>query len=384
MKHVDYYRILSDCQHGFLARRSCETQLVTLCHDLSSSLDKGIQTDMVVLDFSKAFDRIPHQHLLRKLLHYGIRENIHSWIASSLSDCTQRVVVEGSSSDRVPVISGVPQGSVLGPLLFLLFINDLPDKIASKTRPFADDCIEYRQIIDQSDCKALQEDLNRLAEWETKWDMAFHPQKCSVLSITRSRTPTRYHYRLKGHILELQDSTKYLGVDLQFWLSWKIHIDRITKKANSMLGFLRRNLKSCNEDTKANAYFTMVRSNLKYCLSVWNPYHKDQVNKVEMVQRRAARFTTNRHRNTSSVSSTLDHRQWESLDSRRCKIQLRDGSRNFERGVHKILGSRFTVFPLWPLFEYLVVASLWKFVLHSGVQPCIGLYGDTHRMKQYL
>ena len=152
--------------------------------------------------------------------------------------------------------------------------------------------------------------------------MAFHPQKCSVLSITRSRTPTRYHYRLKGHILELPDSTKYLGVDLQFLLSWKIHTDRITKKANSMLGFLRRNLKSCNEDTKAIAYFTMVRSNLEYCSSVWNPYHKDQVNKVEMVQRRAARFTTNRHRNTSSVSSLLDHRQWESLESRRCKIQL--------------------------------------------------------------
>ena len=168
MKHVDYYKILSDCQHGFRAR-SCETQPVTLCHDLSSSLDKGIQTDIVVLDFSKAFDRVPHQRLLRKLLHYGIRGNTHSWIASSLSDCTQRVVVEGSSSDRVPVLSGVPQGSVLGPLLFLLFINDLPDKIASKTRLFADDCIVYRQIKDQSDCKALQEDLNRLAEWETKW-----------------------------------------------------------------------------------------------------------------------------------------------------------------------------------------------------------------------
>ena len=262
---------------------------------------------------------VPHQCLLRKLLHYGIRGNTHSWIASFLSDCTQRVIVEGSSSDRVPVISGVPQGSVLGPLLF---INDLPDKTASETRLLADDCIVYRQIKDQSDCKALQEDLSRLAEWETKWGMAFHPQKYSVLSITRSLTPTRYHSRLKGHILELQDSTKYLGVDLQSSLSWKIHIDRITKKANSMLGFLRRNLESCNEDTKANAHFTMVRSNLEYCSSVWNPYHKDQVNKVEMVQRRAAGFTTNRYRNTSSVSSMLDHLQWESLESRRCKIQL--------------------------------------------------------------
>ena len=139
-----------------------------------------------------------------------------------------------------------------------------------------------------------------------------------MLSVTRSRTPTRFDYQLKGHILELQDSTKYLGVDLQSSLSWKNHIDRISKKANSMLGFLRRNLRSC----KANAYFTMVRSNLEYCSSVWSPHHKDQVHKVEMVQRRAARFTTNRYRNTSSVSSMLDHLQWESLEARRSKIQL--------------------------------------------------------------
>ena len=320
LKHLDHHKILSDCQHGFRARRSCETQLVTLCHDLTSSLDKGTQTDMLVLDFSKAFDRVPHQRLLRKLQHFGVRGSLHSWIASFLSDRTQSVVVEGSSSDSVPVVSGVPQGSVLGPMLFLLFINDLPDKIASNTRLFADDCIVYRQIKNTSDCKALQEDLNMLAEWETKWGMAFHPQKCSVLSVTRSRNPFKFNYGLKGHILELQDCTKYLGVDIQSSLSWKNHIDRISKKANSMLGFLRHNLRSCKEDSKANAYFTMVRSNLEYCSSVWNPHQKDQVHKVEMVQRRAARFATNRYRNTSSVSSMLDHLQWESLESRRSKI----------------------------------------------------------------
>ena len=124
-------------------------------------------------------------------------------------------------SDRVPVVSGVPQGSVLGPMLFLLFINDLPDKITPNSRLSADDCIVYRLIKGISDCEALQEDLNMLAEWETKWGKAFHPQKFSVLSVTRSCTPTRFDYQLKGHILKLQDSTKYLGVDLQSSLSWK-------------------------------------------------------------------------------------------------------------------------------------------------------------------
>ena len=211
---------------------------MTLCHDLSSALDKGTQTEMLVLDFSKAFNRIPHQRLLRKLEHFGIRGTINSWIASFLSGQTQSMVVEGSSSDRVPVVSGVPQGSVLGPMLFLLFINDLQDKITLNSRLFADDCIVYRQIKGILDFDALQEDLNMLAKWETKWGMAFHPQKCSVLSVTRSRTPIRFNYQMKGHILELQDSTKYLGLDLHSSLSWKTHIDMISKKANSMFGVL--------------------------------------------------------------------------------------------------------------------------------------------------
>ena len=180
MKHVDHHQILSDCQHGFRARRSCETQLVTLINDLSSSLDRGDQTDMVILDFSKAFDRVPHKRLLRKLHHYGIRGHLHSWITSFLTGRSQKVIVEISESESAPVISGVPQGSVLGPLLFLLFINDLPDNIASNTRLFADDCIVYRTIRDHADQEALQEDLVRLAEWEDKWGMEFHPQKCST------------------------------------------------------------------------------------------------------------------------------------------------------------------------------------------------------------
>ena len=145
------------------------------------------------------------------------------------------------------------------------------------------------------------------------------PTKVQCAERNKIPHPNRYNYRRKGHSLELQDNTKYLGVDLQSSLSWKNHI---SKKANSMLGFLRRNLRSCKEDTKANAYFTMVGSNMEYCSSIsMEPHTKDQVHKVEMVQRRSARFTTNRYRNTSSVSSMLNHLQWGSLESRRSKIQ---------------------------------------------------------------
>ena len=309
MKHVDKYSILSNCQHGFCAGRSCETRLVTLQHDLAATLDKSLQTDMVVLDFSKAFDRVPHRRLLWKQHHYGIRGNTNQWITSFLLGRTQRVTVEGCSSDSVPDVSGVPQGSVLGPLLFLLFINDLPDKIISKTRLFADDCIVYRPIYILSDCAILKQDLNALAEWESKCGKEFHPLKCSVLRVSRSRSPISHLYKLKGHILTTENTTKYMGFDLQTTLSWKTHIDRISKKTNSMLGFLRSNLRSCSEDTKANTYFSMVRSNLECCSPVWNPHQKDQIRKLKMIQRRATRFTPNRYRNTSSVSSMLDHLQ---------------------------------------------------------------------------
>ena len=142
---------------------------------------------MVILDFSKAFDQVPHKLLLRKLPHYGIRGHLHSWITFFLTGRSQKVIVDGLELESAPVISRVPQGSVLGLLLFLLFINDLPDNIGSNTRLFADDCIVYRIIRDHADQEALQEDLVRLAEWVDKWGMEFHPQKCSTLSVTRSR-----------------------------------------------------------------------------------------------------------------------------------------------------------------------------------------------------
>ena len=147
---------------------------------------------MAILHFTKVIDRVQHKQLLRKLRHYGIRGHLHSWITSFLTGRSKKVIVEGSESESAPVISGVPQGSVLNLLLFLLFINDLPDNIGSNTRLFADDCIVYSTIRDHADQEALlKEDLVRLAEWEDKWGMVFHPQKCSTLSVTRSRSPLR-------------------------------------------------------------------------------------------------------------------------------------------------------------------------------------------------
>ena len=143
------------------------------------------QTDLIIMDFAKAFDKVPHRRLLHKSDYYGIRGSTHKWINSWLSWRTQKVVLDGQASDPVPVLSGVPQGSVLGPILFLIFINDLADNIRSSVPLFADDCVLYRNIHSIQDCFILQEDLTSLGQWEADWQMKFNVDKCHTMRVTR-------------------------------------------------------------------------------------------------------------------------------------------------------------------------------------------------------
>ena len=160
--HLLKFKILTDKNHGFRSGHSCETQLLTTTNDLMKSFDEGHQTDVVVLNFGKAFDTVPHNKLLHKLNHYSIRGPLHVWIGSFLKERKMRVVVDGDHSEEAHVISGVPQGTVLGPLLFLCHINDLPDTVTSKVRLFADDCLLYRNISSFNDHIRLQEELKKL------------------------------------------------------------------------------------------------------------------------------------------------------------------------------------------------------------------------------
>ena len=180
-------------------------------HDITSTYDRKIQTDMVILDFSKTFDTVPHRKLLHKLQNYGISGKTHSWIKSFLTEREQRVVVDGESSSSCRVESGVPQGTVLGPLLmlFLCHINDLPQCVKSQVRLFADDCLLYRPIRTISDQLQLQQDLKELEKWAATWGMPFNATKCYLMSISRSKTPLHYRYTLNGHILEQVKDNPY-------------------------------------------------------------------------------------------------------------------------------------------------------------------------------
>ena len=168
------------------------------------------------MDFAKAFDKVPHKRLLYKLDHYGVRGTTNRWIASWLADRTQEVVLDGTHSDSAPVISGVPQGSCLGPILFLIFINDLPNGILSNVRLFADDCVLYRNIYSHQDCIELQNDLLKLGLLEQYWLMKFNVSKCHSLRISRHRPDKQFthSYTLHGQKFDEVKETKYLGVTI--------------------------------------------------------------------------------------------------------------------------------------------------------------------------
>ena len=322
MTHLDNNNILYDLQHGFRSKRSTETQLLAFTQDVLKNLRKGTQTDVIIMDFAKAFDKVSHWRLALKLKNYGITGSINKWIKEFLSQRSQRVVCSGEHSDWAPVLSGVPQGSVIGPILFLIYINDLPDEVGATVRLFADDTIMYMALTNANDATSLQQDLDKLASWEEKWKMSFHPQKCSVLRITRSKSPMIYNYKLHGHILKAETNSKYLGVKLNDKFSWNNHIDDVCRKGNSSVGFLRRNLQISQRHIKANAYTALVRPQLEYASAIWDPYTKDNQNKLEMVQRRAARYVYRDYSRDSSVTAMLQCLGWRSLLQRRADARL--------------------------------------------------------------
>lgn len=276
------------------------------------------------MDFSKAFDTVPHNRLLNKLKRYGIQNKTHAWISNFLKCREQRVVVGGEHSTWTNVTSGVPQGTVLGPLLFLIYINDIPDKIRSTVRLFADDCVLYREINNQSDSQELQKDLNELAKWEHDWQMHFNPKKCFVMRLTHARNVKHFNYTLGNATLQETDSHPYLGVCITKYLTWNKHIHQITASANRTLAFIRRNLYSYPQNIKTTAYTTLVRPLLEYLASVWDPHTQVVINKIEMVQRRAARFclTDYTSRETGCVSQMLTKINLEQLTTRRTNRRL--------------------------------------------------------------
>lgn len=220
------------------------------------------------------------------------------------------------------VTSGVPQGSVLGPSLFLVYINDLPNGIKSKVRLFADDTALYNKITNVEDCMALNEDLAKLQEWEGKWLMEFNVSKCNVLTVSNKRTPIAYDYKLHDQKLEHVTSARYLGVEITKNLKWTKHIENITSKANKTSAYISRNLKGCPVQTQALAYKTVVRPIIEYASVVWDPHLEKDIKSLEKVQKRTARKITNTFSRRASATALTKQIGLEPLKDRRKKNKI--------------------------------------------------------------
>ena len=187
---------------------------------------------------------------------------------------------------------------------------------------FADDCLLYRSIKTLQDQIELQKDLASLEKWAQDWGMRFNATKCYLMSIHRAKNPLTYHYNLDNHVLEQVSDNPYLGVQISDNLKWSTHINKIVNKANSTLGFIRRNLKHCNSKLKESAYISLVRSVMDYASCVWDPHLQKDIDKIEGIQRRAARFVCNDYGRRSSVTDMMSRLNWTPLSDRRREQRL--------------------------------------------------------------
>ena len=230
---------LHPLQFGFLKGKSTTAQLLLVLQEIGGMLDSRCQVDALYLDFAKAFDKVNHQLLIAKLRCLGIGGNLLRWFTDYLSDRHQRVTTLGETSQSLPVLSGVPQGSILGPLLFLVYVNDLPDCVSrgSSVAMFADDTKCYRPVKSLHDAELLQSDVRAIEEWCRVWQMDLNQSKCGILRVSRNVQPIQFPYLLHGETIKSVDHQKDLGVTItQFKFKFKLyrnetnHLLKISKR----------------------------------------------------------------------------------------------------------------------------------------------------------
>ena len=246
---IYYQNLIGDQQYGFLPNRSCVTQMTYVIDDIATTINRHNDVDIVYFDFAKAFDSVKHDIILKKLKYlYNIDGLMLNFIRAYLQDRYQRVVINGTSSSNLSVTSGVPQGSILGPLLFVLFIEDIYSHVSDGTKIalYADDTKIWREIKTENDCFILNQDIAALQQWAEENCMKFHPDKCKVLTITLRHQKfnilpfDRFSYELGNCILDYVDEEKNLGVIITNKLNWDTQQDTIVSKANKQLGLLMR------------------------------------------------------------------------------------------------------------------------------------------------
>ena len=322
--HLSENNLLSNEQFGFCRGRSCVTQLVSTIKDWMESLDGRTPVDAIYLDFRKAFDTVSHKRLLSKLKSYGVHGQVFGWVENFLSNRTQYVSVNGKDSNSIPVTSGVPQGSVLGPTLFIYFINDLPDVVDCSIRIFADDTKIYLPIQSKSDSDKLQTNINHMLEWSDRWLLRFNSEKCKILHVGKNNPNYDYVMNVNDTLVNLEttDCERDLGVYVDSNLNFEHHINVTIRKSKNIAFIILRNFHFKSPRIMVPLFKALIRPILEYGNVVWSPYMRKDINAIEEVQR----FFTKRiiGMNNLDYEDRLSKLRLPSLEFRRLRGDMID------------------------------------------------------------
>ena len=294
--HLTYHSLLSDHQWGFRPGRSTTSALLSTLSDWHDELDHGNDICAVFFDYRKAFDSVPHLPLVEKLMDFFLDPSIVTWITSYLCDRMQSVVIDGESSNLVRVVSGVPQGSVLGPLLFCIYI----DSVALCTQSvnvhnvlYADDLLLYKVIACAQDFIDMQQDVLAIERWSTNNFLTLNSAKCKVMVVSRKKSPYYQPLLLNDVAVDRVESFKYLGINISHDLTWSFHISRICAKARQSLGLLYRQFYGkCDSRSLLKLYISLVRPLLEYACPVWAPHAQKDIYCIERVQMLGVKIIT--------------------------------------------------------------------------------------------
>lgn len=342
---------LSKQQFGFLKGRSCLSQLLVSFAQVFNDLDRGaIGIDTVFLDFKKAFDSVPHNELLLKLWRIGITGKLWLWFQEYLTHRQHYVYLDNASSALLPVKSGVPQGSILGPLLFLIYINDLPECINyASCHLFADDAKLLKSVVTSNDCTQLQLDLLSLEQWCNTWRLNLNQRKCTHLRLSLSNQASllqTVEYKICETTLESVTSQRDLGVIVTNTLSWSLHYGKLCQKAYNALHLIKRSLpESAPVTLKKQLYISLVRSFLSYCSQVWKPRYAKDISCLERIQRRSTKYILNdystNYKSRLQTLHLLPIALWLDLHDLLFLVKcLQDQENNFE--IHRYITFRTT------------------------------------------
>ena len=319
-------------QHGFRRGKSTVTNLSEFTTYALKGISAGFQVDVLYTDFAKAFDRVNHKILFAKLRNYNIPENLIAWLKSYLSNRRQFVRYGNSDSTEFTVNSGVPQGSHIGPTLFLLFINDLATHLGDDVyiSLFADDVKLAKVINSPLDAASLQSAINKLKEWCDTNELHLNLSKCEVLTLSHKRNNVSTNYNFGNHTFEHVNQHKDLGVLIDQKLKFNEHIEAITSKATAALGFLKRFCFDLRDhQTLKVLFYTLVQSQLEYCSVVWMPYYDIYKRKIESILRQFTMYALREYPNQSNgyritpYKERLSLLRMQSLERRRINTSIR-------------------------------------------------------------